>query len=222
MDPITGISLTPFPAGVDSTLLGTAGNDTLTGDSGNDSIYGRVGNDLISGGSANDSLFGGRGNDTIIGAEGNDFLYGDRDNDLLLAGNGNDSLAGVSLTFTNFGLNEIDTLTGGAGNDLFILGDTQRAFYDDGTGGLGLADYALITDFSLTSDNIQLRRGLTYQVGALAFPNFTLPTGFPSGAVLFIDNDGVAGISANDEVIGVFQGLAVGDSAAIASRFVLV
>jgi Ca2+-binding RTX toxin-like protein len=222
MEPIAGTNLTPFPAGVDSSLFGTAGNDTITGDSGNDSLFGRAGNDLISGGTANDTVLGGRGNDTILGADGNDFLIGDRDNDLVSGGNGNDTLLGISSTFTNFGSNEIDSLTGGAGNDLFILGDSQRAYYDDGTGGLGLGDYALITDFNLTNDNIQLRRGLSYQVGGLAFPNLTLPTGFPSGAALFLDNDGVAGITGNDEVIAVFAGLGVDNGAAIAARFVFV
>jgi hypothetical protein len=222
MDPIIGLNLTPFPAGENATLAGGAGNDTITGDTGNDLLYGRAGNDQMSGGSGNDTLFGGQGNDTLLGRDGNDVLIGDRGNDLLLGGEGNDTLTGASPTSTNFGLGEIDTLTGGAGSDLFILGNSTRTYYDDGTGGLGLADFALITDFSLTADNIQLRQGLSYLVGAFAFPQVTVPSNFPTGAFLYIDNDGVPGISVNDEVIAVFSGLTANDATAIAARFSFV
>lgn len=216
MDPITGISLTPFPAGVDSTLLGTAGNDTITGDTGNDRVFGRAGNDILAGGSGNDTIFGGRGNDTLLGGDGNDSLVGDRNNDLLVGGNGDDQLIGVSLSATTFGQGEVDTLTGGEGADIFFLGDSTRAYYDSGTGGLGLADYALITDFSLTTDFIQLIPRVAYLVGALSG---TAPTGFPTGAVIFINRDGVPGISANDEVVAVLPGFTSADAAAITSRF---
>jgi Ca2+-binding RTX toxin-like protein len=218
MDPITGISLTPFPAGVDATLLGTVGNDTIAGDTGNDRIFGRAGTDILAGGTGNDTLFGGRGNDTLLGGDGNDSLVGDRDNDVLNGGSGDDTIIGVSLSFTNFGANEIDTLTGGAGNDVFILGDSQKTYYDDGTGGLGFTDYALITDFNPAQDRIQLLRSATYLVGALP-SGITAPSNFPTGAILFLDNDGVSGISANDEVIAVFQGLTAADATAITSRF---
>lgn len=219
MEPIPGINLTPFPAGQNATLFGNAGNDTITGDTGNDLLFGRAGNDRMAGGSGNDSLLGGRGNDTLLGGAGNDFLAGDRDNDLVEGGDGDDTLVGVSLSFTNFGTGEIDTLTGGAGADLFILGNAQRVFYDDQSGGLGLTDYALITDFNPAQDRIQLRAGLTYQLGALPT---AAPTNFPGGLVLFVDNDGVAGISPNDEVIAVLSGLTTANIAAVTSRFTLV
>ncbi|MDX1976343.1 MAG: calcium-binding protein [Pseudanabaenaceae cyanobacterium bins.68] len=243
MEPIAGINLTPFPAGQNAVLFGNAGNDTITGDTGNDLLFGRAGADRLAGGSGNDTVSGGRGSDTILGADGNDSLIGDRDNDLLNGGNGNDTLTGVSLTFTResgaetAGNGEIDTLTGGAGADLFVLAariptfvststgvtrpELEYSFYNDNTGGLGLNDYALITDFNLAQDNIQLLRSATYLVGALP-SGITAPSNFPTGAILFLDNDGVAGITANDEVIAVFQGLGVGDSAAIAARFILI
>lgn len=199
-------------------LLGLGGNDTITGLAGDDVLGGNLGNDLINAGAGNDSAFGGQGNDTINGEDGNDLLVGDLGSDSLSGGAGNDTLIGVNGTEIRFpGLNQIDTLSGGAGADLFVLGDQFRAYYDDGTGGLGLGDYALITDFALTEDNVQLirnpdNRGATYVIGAN-------PANTPSGAALFIDNDGVAGLSANDELIAIFAGLGVNDAAAITARF---
>jgi hypothetical protein len=199
-------------------LFGLGGNDSIGGNTGNDLIGGNTGNDLISGDDGDDTLYGGRGNDTITSGNGNDLLFGDLGNDNLNGGSGNDTLIGVSPNNPRFpGINEVDTLTGAVGNDLFILGNTFRAYYDEGTGGLGLADYALITDFSLADDTIQLIRnpnntGATYEIGAS-------PSGLPSGAGIFIDNDGVAGLSANDELIAVLQGFGAADASAITARF---
>ena len=54
------------------------------------------------------------------------------------------------------GAGEIDILTGGNGRDTFVLGDINKAYYDDGNPNTqGLLDYALITDFS-NEDIIQL------------------------------------------------------------------
>jgi hypothetical protein len=199
-------------------LYGLGGNDSIAGNTGNDLIGGNSGNDQLSGGDGNDTIYGGKGNDIASGNDGNDFLLGDLGNDSLVGGNGNDTLTGVSPNNPRFpGIGEVDTLTGGAGNDTFILGDRFRAYYDEGTGGLGLADYALITDFSVVDDTITLLRnpnntGATYVIGAS-------PASLPTGAGLFIDNDGVAGLSANDELIAILAGFGAGDANAITARF---
>ncbi|MDA0867130.1 MAG: hypothetical protein O2890_12080, partial [Cyanobacteria bacterium] len=81
------------------------------------------------------------GHDTLIGGSGNDSLFGDGGNDIL---NGTDETAKGYL--------EIDTLTGGAGADTFVLGDINQVYYGSG-GGL---DYAVITDFTIGLDQLQL------------------------------------------------------------------
>lgn len=208
----------PFPA----TFTGTSGNDTIQalggnnpilGLGGNDLLFGNMGNDTIDGGDGNDTIYGGRDRDSLLGGAGDDLLLGDRDNDVLNGGEGNDTLIGVSLTSDNFGTGEIDTLIGGAGSDTFVLANSSRTFYDDGSGGLGIADYALIRDFNPAEDFLQLRRSSLYVIG-------TAPQGLPSGSALFLDNDGVAGLSPNDELIAILEGVA--STVNLASRFILV
>jgi Ca2+-binding RTX toxin-like protein len=96
---------------------------------------GNAGNDTLDGGDLEDSLIGGLGNDLLLGGGGSDVL------------NGSDSTA--------IGANEIDTLTGGGGGDLFVLGDGTVPFYATAANG---ADYAVITDFSVSDgDQVLLR-----------------------------------------------------------------
>ncbi|NEQ44733.1 MAG: DNRLRE domain-containing protein [Leptolyngbya sp. SIOISBB] len=92
------------------------------------------------------AIQGEAGNDTLIGGSGNDILFGELGDDTL---NGTDADAVGHL--------EIDTLTGGAGADLFILGDTQTAYYSTG----GDLDYAVITDFTTGIDQLQLHGAAT-------------------------------------------------------------
>jgi len=96
--------VTYFCAGLEATIVGTAGNDTLTGTTGRDVIVGLGGGDVVNGLGGNDLICGGPGNDTIKGSGGRDRLYGDDGNDTLDGGGGN------------------DTLWGGAGKDLLIPG----------------------------------------------------------------------------------------------------
>ena len=57
-------------------------------------------------------------------------------------------------------MGQIDVLTGGAGQDTFLLGDSRGIFYNDyKNNNLGDADYALITDFNLAEDKLQLKSG---------------------------------------------------------------
>ena len=140
-------------------LEGGEGNDHLEGQSGHDRLYGGKGNDYLDGGNKNDHLEGGEGNDNLHGGDGDDHLYGGKDDDYLEAGKGNDNLHGEAgrdiLNGTDSqaaGYGEHDHLSGGAGEDRFILGDSQRGYYND----LGWGDHAIIKDFNLSEDVVQL------------------------------------------------------------------
>ncbi|NCU92399.1 MAG: hypothetical protein EBV44_10725, partial [Synechococcaceae bacterium WB7_1B_046] len=90
-------------------------------------------------------------------------LWGTNGSDIITGGNGNDSITGVLKTGTNvnaLGFGQIDVLTGGAGQDTFLLGDSRGIFYDDyKNNNLGNDDYALIKDFNLVDDKLQLKSG---------------------------------------------------------------
>ncbi|MDQ2097644.1 MAG: calcium-binding protein [Tychonema bourrellyi B0820] len=92
-----------------------------------------------------DVLTGNIENNTLVGGDGNDTLSG-------LAGN--DTLIGVNPLSATPGINETDTLIGGQGRDIFVLGDATKTYYS-GTG------FALIQDFELGIDRIQLRGSLS-------------------------------------------------------------
>ena len=149
------------------TLAGGDGEDTLRGSGGADELFGGDGNDELKGSSGNDRSFGGSGNDLLFGGSDNDELFGDDDDDTLFGGIGSDSLDGGSgndrLLGVNsdtdelFGRSTIDTLTGGGGSNTFVLGEGDDVFYDSGiSDNLGTNDYALITDFQLGQDSLEL------------------------------------------------------------------
>jgi Ca2+-binding RTX toxin-like protein len=96
------------------------------------------------------NAIGGKGNDTIVGNNQNSTLTGSGGNDTITGGSKNDRLTGTDSTAR--GVGEVDTLTGSGGRDKFILGDRNGAYY------LGNAanDYALITDFNLAQDSIDI------------------------------------------------------------------
>lgn len=135
-------------------LFAGEGNDQLFGEDGNDQLNADAGDDIASGGNGNDTVFGGQGNDSLTGEAGSDNIIGGDGNDNLSGGNGNDRLTGVDpfvATF-GFGRGERDNLSGGGGSDTFVLGADNRVFYD----GLGNNDFALINDFTLGQDFIEL------------------------------------------------------------------
>mgnify|MGYP003465982497 CR=1 FL=1 len=151
----------------DDTLSGGDGNDSLAGDGGGDSLFGDSGNDTVNGGNNNDTLYGAAGNDLLDGGnnqdqlsgdEGNDTLNGGTDNDFLAGGMGNDTLNGTNPNNFELQFGEQDTLVGGADRDLFILGDKDRLYYSDRNSRTdGSTDYALIKDFNILQDQIQLK-----------------------------------------------------------------
>ncbi|BAY24533.1 protein with type I secretion target domain and SCP-like extracellular domain [Calothrix sp. NIES-2100] len=195
-------------------IYGGDGKDNLRGNIGDDLIYGDADNDTIDGGDNNDTLYGGDGDDQLKGAKGDDILYGDigndkldglDDNDTLYGGKGNDdvrggkgvdTLVGVDPKDILAGVGEIDKLSGGEEGDLFILGDRNQAYYNDGNNtNLGLGDYVLITDFnSQEGDKIQLYGSAdNYFLGAS-------PKGLPKGTAIFLRT------SNQNELIAIVQG----------------
>ncbi len=130
----------------DAQAIGTIENNDF-------SLYGTQGNDT--------SLRGNFGEDTIIGLRGSDQLDGRF---------GNDTLIGVDPESTLAGQGEVDYLTGGVGNDIFVLGDANQAYYNDGNdSNLGTSDYALIEDFNIFGDRIQLHGSAdNYRLHSLA------------------------------------------------------
>jgi RTX calcium-binding nonapeptide repeat (4 copies) len=96
------------------------------------------------------NAIGSKGNDKIIGTNENSKLTGGGGNDTITGGKKNDTITGSNSTAR--GVGEVDKLTGGGGRDKFVLGDANGAYYV----GKGKDDYALITDFNLFQDSIDL------------------------------------------------------------------
>lgn len=141
------------------------------------------------------SLRGTNRKDTLTGTNAGEMLVGLRGHDRLNGRGGNDILIGVNPGDRTPGRNEIDQLTGGAGRDLFVLGDQQRVFYNDGKrNDTGLKDYALIKDFNRRQDVIQLHgKASDYRLGSA-------PKGLPKGNAIFLET------GRTDELIAMVQG----------------
>ncbi len=188
-------------------LEGGDGEDELFGNGGQDVLLGGADNDVLDGGDGRDELQGEAGDDQLSGGRGQDSLSGGLGNDVVDGGQGQDSLTGVDATQAFAGLDEIDELIGGRGKDLFVLGDLVQVYYNDGDDTtLGLSDYALVADFGLGQDVIQLKGSATdYRLGAA-------PEGLALGTGIFWQT------AAQEELIAVVAGdeaLAL-DSAAFA------
>ena len=195
-------------------LYGDSGNDRLEGGYGNDLLYGGDGDDLLIGegffdngddqlqlndnlygGKGNDGLSGDLGNDNLYGEDGNDSLVGNQGNDVLFGGTGNDTLNGAGFLgrSVDTGSGSIDTLTAGSGKDTFILqgynplGQVAPLYV-----GSGNSDYALITDFNLQDDVIELARsnGQVPVASPVEYHLGTSPDGLPGGTAIFADNLG--------------------------------
>lgn len=141
----------------DDTVGGAAGNDSLVGNRGNDILDGGTGDDTLNGGLDNDTLTGGAGVDVMVGGYGNDLLTGGLQRDRLIGGHGSDTLIGVDETLANPGAGEFDVLWGQTSADLFVLGNGSGAFYvDGGTAAQRNSGRAIVADFTVASDTIQL------------------------------------------------------------------
>jgi subtilisin family serine protease len=190
--------------GLDSDqVLGEKGNDAVSGDAGNDTLDGGEGDDLVSGGTDSDRLFGSKGTDSLFGDEGLDTLTGGLGNDSLDGGAGDDTLIGIDPLVTGggvgFGATEVDTLLGGSDRDTFVLGDSNRVYYDDGDPlSTGESDYALLLEFNASEDFIQLKGSA--DLYSLDF--FTSSAGTIDAALIYDP-----GVTARGEVIGFLQGV---------------
>lgn len=90
------------------------------------------------------------GNDLIDGEEGNDLIYGGAGWDTIYGGVGNDTLNGTDSI--NAGYNQEDRLNGGLGADTFVLGDSNRGYYN----AQGWTDCVVVEDFDIHEDTVQL------------------------------------------------------------------
>ena len=182
-------------------LEGGEGRDRLYGGDADDTLIGGAGNDYLNGGFGVDSLDGGEGKDRLYGGDADDTLVGGSGNDILFGGNGNDVIIGFNAD--SFGVGEIDRLRGNAGEDTFVLGDSNRSFYNDGDNtNVGKSDYAIIEDFNQDEDLIRLsfNEENDYYLGAAG-----------GGTGIYIDDDGVSGLSRNDELIGLIRGISLNE-----------
>ena len=180
-------------------LYGEEGNDYLYGHDGDDKLYGGQDDDYLDGGKNNDRLYGEAGNDNLYSGDGDDKLYGGQKDDNLEAGKGHDNLYGEAgrdiLNGTDSqaaGYGEYDKLSGGAGEDRFILGDSDRGYYNSLTWG----DYATIKDFSLSEDVVQLH-------GDRA--NYSLSS---NGSTSYLYEN----TSQGEDVVAAFEGVTLGDN----------
>jgi Ca2+-binding RTX toxin-like protein len=132
---------------------------------------------------------------TLIGANSQDILLvGAAGNDSIFGGSGNDQLLGASDGLTNGGVGEIDTLTGGSGADVFVLGTDTGVLYNDGNAlNAGTADYALVTDYNVSQDFLQLKGSASDY-----FASATLLGGV-SGTGIFLET------GSTDELIAIIQ-----------------
>jgi RTX calcium-binding nonapeptide repeat (4 copies)/FG-GAP repeat len=210
----------------DDRFFAGSGNDRVFGQSGNDYIEGEAGNDRLDGGTGKDVVFGGRGNDILIGGDETDLLIGEVGSDSLTGGNGNDVLIGVDAFVPTNGFGgtsnnplapfEIDILTGGSGSDTFFLGGdgtlpnvagnvigapkgNPELYYFGG----GNADYALITDFNLSQDKIQLSSNISFSDLVLGVSS---GGSLPGGITLSFQGDLIAILQGNF-VAGTFNHL---------------
>jgi len=139
----------------EDTISGGGGADTIFGEAADDFLFGNGGNDTLYGDGGDDFLVGEAGSDRLLGGFGNDSLFGEGGNDDLLGGAGDDFLFGTTAEVNRPG--EIDILTGGGGADIFVLGDADGIYYDDGLSNQsGTSDYAYLSDFDRTEDIIAL------------------------------------------------------------------
>ena len=117
------------------------------------------------------NVIGSKNNDTIVGGNVASKLVGGGGNDTITGGNQNDSITGTNRTAR--GVGEVDNLSGGGGANKFILGDNKGAYYL----GNGNSDFAMINDFNLFSDSIDLGGFKNYSFGIEASGNIDLYAG---------------------------------------------
>ncbi len=174
--PVEQINANVFPADEetvvtqeDNLIEGTTQNDILNGDRKSNNLAGLAGNDTLNGYGGDDNIIGGAGNDILFGKMGSDRL------------NGTDS--------QNRGSQEYDVLKGGLGKDVFVLGDSDGAYYiSDGN-----RDYAKINQgFVLGEDTVELsgsRDDYSMRNNKLFFNNDELIAVFKNAGSVDLNSD---------------------------------
>lgn len=164
--------------------------------------------DGLRGGTGNDTLQGLGGDDLLISGAGNDIIYGGAGNDRIFGEDGDDQLVGVGEK--NIGAGTVDELTGGGGKDRFVLSNAKRAYYSKG----GNLDYAIIRDFTIGQDKIQLEGKRS---------DYRLERGVEVAGIGTNDDLRGTGIfTQQGELIGVVEGAAKGLSLSNNGQFVFV
>ena len=156
------------------------------------------GDDLFIGTNLGDGTLSAQGGDDIIfGRGGDDILTGGTGSDQLYGGKGQDILIGVDPLASNPGAGEQDILTGGRDADRFVLGDAIAAYYTAN----GWCDYALITDFQVGQDKIQLAGTASdYTLAPYGFG-----CGYSYGTAIYLQGAGNGCCCGGGELIGVVQ-----------------
>ncbi len=105
------------------------------------------------------NVVGSKNNDSIVGGNVASKLVGGGGSDTVKGGNQNDKITGTNRAAR--GVGEVDNLSGGGGSNKFILGDNRGAYYL----GNGASDFAMIDDFDLFTDSLDLGRLRDYSFG---------------------------------------------------------
>ncbi len=124
-------------------------------------------------------------------------IYGTRGSDHLVGTDASDRLFGIARDDFSLGRGQIDRLVGGAGSDLFVLGNADGRFYDDGDSWrAGKNDFAQILDFRPGQDQIALH-------GALSEYLFrTESVGGRQGLSIYHDTNHNGRYNSRDELVG--------------------
>ncbi|CTQ53595.1 Serralysin C precursor [Roseibium album] len=155
---------------------------------------------------------------TIV-VSGDNFIFGSDGSDVLPGTDGRDIISGMpSGGSSTWGDGTVDRMTGAGDADTFVLGEVGQRYYDDGNskaGNNGKSDYALIEDFEIGADTIQL---------AGTSPEYLLETWTQNGTGgtgVFHDANGNGSFDSRDELIGLVANLQPGDLD-IGSDFIFV
>jgi serralysin len=176
-------------SGTGTTLTGSAYNDTLTGGSGNDTLNGGGGNDTIIGGKGADILTGGTGSDTFV------FVAGDSGQST-----GFDTITDYTKGAVGMG-DVIDYVTavmriGGSSASATGFGSAQASINQT----TGVATFATIFFTDNLANDLAAIANRFHAVGDAAGEFAFFKVGKTGSYYLFI-SDGVAGVTANDEVV---------------------
>ncbi|NET10281.1 MAG: hypothetical protein F6K16_37395, partial [Symploca sp. SIO2B6] len=108
----------------------------------------------------------GAGNDRIWGQGGSDTIYGELGNDRIYGGSGNDNIDGGAGNDVIHGGEGQDVMAGGEGNDTFQISGKWGTHY------WRSSDFALIKDFTVGEDTIQLHGDASnFRLGAISEGN---------------------------------------------------